>query len=835
MKAKHLSSPRVHSLRSRVIVFSLLVSFVIVVIISYGYFSLKSAHLQATNHLTQRDQLLVMITSIRGSLLDSYKDLNNFLLVPENKVYQENILTSIDHAINVSNAIKNHAWVALYHKEDNSRALESELAELKEHINELIAARLDLNTQFPSLQVGAEIMQPNRNYMNNALSLAVNEMHLENSQLEKPVAYRHLIQARYLWTQMLSNFRLYLANRVGSFNEKSLPIQEKGITTLNNLLMSELKKLQVLADNDELGFETTVAIEQMNEASSLWFKGFMKVKEIHKSDEWRYDAKLMKESIAPSIDRSVKQLIEFELFIKESAREDIFLLEQLGRKHNVMLVVLFITFIVFIIMIMYSLNKLIFKPISHVSEALKFEALGKKSSINLAVHSKETDDLINAFSEMSHQVHVRQEELEYHALHDALTSLANRTLLLDRIEHQIISAKRENNSLSLLVIDLDRFKEVNDTLGHIAGDNLLIKVGEVISSSVRAVDTVARFGGDEFSVLLVDTNSEQAMSICRKIQKALSKTFIIDSVEVSIGASIGISLFPDHSDDVYGLLRYADIAMYSAKNNKAGFEIYNPEEDEYTLSRLAMINDLRDAIENKKLDVHYQPVIDMKTDTLVSVEALCRWNHEEFGFVSPETFIELAEQINMINPLSYLVLEKSMETVSGWFDVNPNIELSVNLSVYNLKDSKLLSYIKVMLDKYDFPASKLTLEITESAMMDNPLMAIERLTELKEMGIKLSIDDYGTGFSSMTYLKRLPVNILKIDKSFIIGLDEDSSNNAIAKSTIELAHNLGLKVVAEGIESESVKGILTKYECDFGQGYLFSKPKTSDEILSSWL
>lgn len=801
----------------------------------YGYFNLKSAHLQATNHLTQRDQLLVMITSIRGSLLDSYKDLNNFLLVPDNKVYQENVLTNIDRAINVSNTIKDHVWVALYNKEDNSRALENELAQLKEHINELIAARLDLNTQFPSLQVGADIMQPNRNHMNNALSLAVNEMTLENSQLEKPVAYRYLIQVRYLWTQVLSNFRLYLANRVGSFDEKSLPIQEKGIFTLNKLLMNEINKLQFLADNDELGFETTAAIEQMQEASGLWFKGFLKVKEIHKSDEWRYDAKLMKESISPSIDRSVKQLIEFESFIKESAREDIFLLEQLGRKHNVILVILFAVFIVFISMVMYSLNKLVFKPISHVSEALKLEALGKKSNINLPAYSKETDDLINAFSEMSHQVHVRQEELEYHALHDALTSLANRTLLLDRIEYQIKNAKRESNSLSLLVIDLDRFKEVNDTLGHIAGDSLLIKVGEVISSSVREVDTVARFGGDEFSVLLVDTTSEQAMNICRKIQNALSKTFIVDSLEVSIGASIGISLFPDHSSDVYGLLRYADIAMYCAKNNKTGFEIYNPEEDDYTLSRLAMINDLKDAIESKTLDVHYQPVIDMKTKTLVSVEALSRWNHDEFGFISPEIFIELAEQINMINPLSYMVLEQSMETVAGWFDVNPDIELSVNLSVYNLKDSNLLSYIKTMLNKYDFPASNLTLEITESAMMDNPLMAIEKLTELKEMGIKLSIDDYGTGFSSMTYLKRLPVNILKIDKSFIIGLDEDSSNNAIVKSTIELAHNLGLKVVAEGIESENVKDILTNYECDFGQGYLFSKPKTSDEIIASWL
>ena len=829
-----MSSPRIHSLRGRAISFSLLVSFAIVVVILFGYVNSQSVRQQATNHLTHRDDLLVMITSIRGNLLNSYKDLNNFLLVPENEVYQANILTNINHAIDVSITIKGHPWLVRYQKEENSKILSNELDDLRKYINELMKARLDPNTQFPSLQVGADIMQPNRNNMNNALALAVNEMRSENIQAENPSAFRYLIQVRHLWTQVLSNFRLYLANRVGSFNEKALPIQENGITTLYGQLNDELKKLQVLANDDELGFETTNAVEVMQEASRLWFTGFIKVKEIHKSDEWRHDAKLMKLSIAPAIDKSVKQLIELESIIKSSSREDIALLETLGQKHNVMLVMLSITFFFFIGVIMYSLNILVFQPISHVSEALKSEALGKKGIINLPAYSRETNDLINAFSEMSHQVHVRQEELEYHALHDALTSLANRTLLLDRIDRQIVSARRNNNSLSLLVIDLDRFKEVNDTLGHIAGDNLLIKVGEVISGIVREVDTVARFGGDEFSVLLVNTNREQAATICKKIVKALSQTFTVDSMEVRVGASIGISLYPDHSDDVHGLLRYADIAMYSAKSKKTGFEIYNPEEDEYTITRLAMINDLKDAIENKTLEVYYQPVIDLETNTIISVEALSRWKHDKYGFVSPEKFIELAEQINVINELTYMVLEKAMETVSGWFSVNSDIGLAVNLSVYNLKDSELLNYIKSMLVKYNFPASKLTLEITESSMMDNPLIAIEKLTELSKMGISLSIDDYGTGFSSMTYLKRLPVNVLKIDKSFIIDLDKDSSNDAIVRSTIELAHNLGLKVVAEGIETDSVKNILAEYDCDFGQGYLISKPLVAVDVKFNW-
>jgi len=836
LKTKSLS-PRIYSLQKRAVTFSLLVSGIIVLVIFFGYINLKTAHSQASEHLSKRDSLLVMITDIRGNLLDSYKDLNNFLLAPDNKSYQKNINFNINLALKISSRINSHVWIEQYNKEKDAVRLDEELSNLKKHIEELIEARLDPNTQFPSLQVGADTMQPNRNNMNNALALAVNEMRTDNAQVTQPTAYAYLIQTRHLWTQVLSNFRLYLANRVGSFNEGALPVQEKGITTLYGQLHQELQKLQLLADKDELGFETADAVEQMLESSRLWFGGFSLVKEIHKSKEWRYDALLMKGKIAPGIDNVVNQLTALETIIKESNEEDVLLLNRLGEKQNILLVVLAIIFFVFISLIMYSINKLVFKPIAEVSDALKSEALGKKGNINMLVNSKETRALVNAFGEMSHQVHIRQEELEYRALHDSLTSLANRTLLLDRVEHQIISAKREGDSksLSLLVIDLDRFKEVNDTLGHIAGDNLLIKVGAEIKAVLREIDTVARLGGDEFSVLLPDTGKEGAKLTSEKIQRVLTKTFEIDTIEVSVGASIGISLFPDHGDDVQSLIRYADIAMYSAKTKKTGYEVYNPDDDAYTVSRLSMINELRDAIENKKLDVHFQPVIDLKLNKIVGVEALARWHSEKFGFVTPDTFIELAEQINLINPLTYLVIEKAISTVSQWHKVNPDIDLAINLSVYSLKDSNFTTHINDALNRHGFSASCLTLEITESAMMDNPLTAIDKLTEIRSMGIKLSIDDYGTGFSSMAYLKRLPVDILKIDKSFVIDMDEDRSNDAIVRSTIKLAHNLGLKVIAEGIETKDVNKLLVGYECDLGQGYFFAKPQSAEEIKALWL
>ena len=823
-------SPKLHSLRERAIFFSAAISLLIVVISISGYLNFKELHNSSSENLLKRDKLLVHISLIRNELFDSYKELNSFLLEPQEANHKNNILISLSETLRLSDELSENESVIKYKRKDIAVELNKNLRSLKKEVIQLIKVRLNINNQYPSLAVGAFIMQPNSDKMTGSLSLAMNEMEAENTQLKKPEIFRDFIRARYLWTQILSVSRIYLANRVGSFSVNLLSRQEKSIEDMFAQLQLKLLVLKKSGDADELGFETTSAVEDMIESSTNWFSGFKKVKVINHSDEWRKDAKIMKQTISPAIDSIIELLLDLEKIITESSQDDMDSAASFGDSQNRILWLIAFIGIMFTAAVVISLDKLIFQPIAIISKALKFEALGKTSENLPVVKAKETEDLVNAFNEMSRQVHLRQTELEYRALHDSLTSLPNRTLLLDRIEHDINISKRESQKLCLLILDLDDFKEVNDTLGHLAGDKLLVEVGSRIKQTLRDVDTVARIGGDEFSILLPHTDEAQAIVACEKIIASFSKNIEIEGIDVSISASIGIAMFPDHGEDVHTLLRHADIAMYVAKRNKLGFEIYNASDDEHSISRLSMTRDFRDAMAKNKLTIDYQPIFDVKSKKMTAVEALSRWHHPEHGFVTPEKFISLAEQTGLINDLTYWVLNKSISQVSEWNKSGASLSVAVNLSVFSFKDSNFINEVSSAIEKYNFPPENLKLEITESAMMENPLQAIEVLTELHEMGIKLAIDDFGTGYSSMAYLKQLPVDELKVDKSFVIGLDQDKSNDAIVRSTIDLAHNLGLKVVAEGIETEVVNDILRKYECDMAQGFHLSHPVSADKL-----
>lgn len=824
-------SPRLHSLRTRAIIFSMMISLSIVVVSFVGYSNFKTFYVESSLHLQQRDELLVNLSLIRGELLATYQSLNHFLLTPENSIYQTNIFNSLAESLRISTELSKHPWVHKYNYEPDAATLTEKLKSLDTEIRKLIEIRLNITNQFPSLAVGAEIMQPNRNKLNNALALAMYEASVDNLQITKPQVFRTLINVRHLWGQVLSNFRLYLANRVGSFNKDSLPVQEKAIEVLFAELQNQFAELSQYSQKGEVGFETTEAIPLMIESSRNWFKGFEKVKVIHQSDEWRKDAKIMKVIIAPEIDLIVETLVSLESIIVEASESDMQSYASLGTFQNRMIWFVAILGIMFTLVVVLMLDKLVFKPIALVSKALKFEALGKQSEHIPLVKAKETQDLVEAFSEMSHQVHARQAELEYHALHDSLTTLPNRSLLLDRLGHDINNARREDYQLCVLILDLDDFKEVNDTLGHIAGDKLLIEVGARIIKVLRDVDTVARIGGDEFSILLSRTNEEQGIITAQKVLASLRDSFKIENIDVSISASIGIAIYPLHANDVNTLLRYADIAMYVAKRNKLGFEVYNEEIDKHSITRLSLTQDFREALENNKLTLNYQPIFNLANNKIVAVESLCRWHHHEHGYVPPENFIRLAEQTGLINTLTYWVLNESLRQLTEWHDIRSDLTGAVNLSVSSFKDPEFIGEVRSALKKYNYPAEKLILEITESAMMENPLHAIEILTELSLIGIKLSIDDYGTGFSSMTYLKQLPVTDLKIDKSFIIGLEQDNNNDAIVRSTIELAHNLGLQVIAEGIETQVVNDLVKKYNCDMAQGFYLSRPLPADQVV----
>jgi len=426
--------------------------------------------------------------------------------------------------------------------------------------------------------------------------------------------------------------------------------------------------------------------------------------------------------------------------------------------------------------------------------------------------------------------------LEKHqALHDALTDLPNRRLFRDRVNQAVVNTRRSGKPVAVMIIDLDRFKEVNDTLGHHIGDILLQQVAARLQSTLREGDTIARLGGDEFAVLLpMVSGAVAAAGVAEKLVKALEEPFTIRTWTFDIDASIGIAVSPEHGDTVDSLMQRADVAMYLAKESRTGFELYSADRDRHSPRRLALLSDLRRALDEGQLEVHYQPKADMKTGGVRGVEALLRWAHPEHGAVPPDEFIPLAEHTGLIRPLTLFVLDRALAQCREWSDAGVGVGVAVNLSVRNLYDPSFADEVAGMLADHGVPASRLELEITESVIMADPMRAMDVLTRLSEFGIGLSLDDFGVGYSSLAYLKRLPVNEIKIDKSFVMNIARDESDAMIVRSTIGLARSLGMRVVAEGVECSETWDQLAALGCDVAQGHYLCTPMPAAEI-TEWL
>ncbi|HEX9711680.1 MAG TPA: EAL domain-containing protein [Actinomycetota bacterium] len=422
---------------------------------------------------------------------------------------------------------------------------------------------------------------------------------------------------------------------------------------------------------------------------------------------------------------------------------------------------------------------------------------------------------------------------EHLALHDPLTGLANRTLFRTRVHQAISRAHASGRKVAVMLVDLDRFKEVNDTLGHTTGDMLLREIGTRLGSLFESGGTVARLGGDEFGIVIGELDDlETARETAGRVLNVLQEPFNLDDLMLDLGASIGIAAYPAHGGDADTLVQRADIAMYLAKEERIGTAVYAPERDGFSPRRLALAGELRRAIGSDELTLAFQPKVDARTRELVGVEALCRWRHPRQGAIGPDVFIPIAENTGLVKPLTGWVLAESFEAYRWWRERGLDVPVSVNLSARMLRDDRLPDQIAGMLRGWNIPASALVLEITEGSLLEDPEQAIRILGALDALGVRLSIDDFGTGYSSLGYLKRLPVRELKVDRSFVLGMLEDEGDAVIVRSTVELGRNLGLEVVAEGVASEEAAQTLRGLGCHVLQGYHIAKPLTRDALLS---
>jgi diguanylate cyclase (GGDEF)-like protein/PAS domain S-box-containing protein len=425
--------------------------------------------------------------------------------------------------------------------------------------------------------------------------------------------------------------------------------------------------------------------------------------------------------------------------------------------------------------------------------------------------------------------------LKHQALHDALTGLPNRLLLHDRIEQSILNMRRYGTPFALLFLDLDGFKEINDTFGHHTGDLLLSKVGARLRAQLHATDTIARLGGDEFAIVLDGLpEARAARQIGEKLLVALEQAFEIEEHKLVVGASIGIVHCPAHGSDATTLMRRADIAMYAAKTARAGTMVYDSQQDAHSPARIKLIGELRNSIDDAHLALHYQPEIDMDSGRVERVEALLRWNHPERGRLLPDEFLPLVASSDIIDRIARWVLQTAIRDCREWEDSGLDIGVSVNLSPHNLRDNQLPDFIAQTLAQAGLAPTRLTIEITESGILEQATLATGTFQRLRAIGIGLSIDDFGTGYSSLMHLKHLPFTELKVDRSFTSEMLVNQHDAAIVRSTIDLGHELGRRIVAEGVETREVLERLRKFGCDFAQGYFISPP-LEKAALREWL
>lgn len=821
-----------NSLRKRYAVLTLIIA---IVMLSFSLYTQNKINLVKKNiatNIDSRNSLLHQNRKARDEIWQARDLLFEFEIDPQKSGDQEFISKSILQAISHVEELSSHPWI----KENyilEIKELITSLNLINKSSKKLIKVRLSPEELFPAIKIAHSTMQPLNIIVTNNIQLAIKDIE-DNYTHDDFSEHQSLTKLRYNWATMVSNFRMYLLNQLNAFQTSFRFNQLYLITEHQNIIKNDLLKLDKLNKKGKLKFSTVIAFEQFHPAALRWIEKFKLVKKTNELDSWRTDTIIYKHELKPQLERINALLRKLDLGIEEFSNKDLTTLSDTAQLQVVSIWTAAIVGLLILMIGFIFLVKLILNPIENVTQALKDESKGIPGKPHSIISLLETKNLITAFNEMRRQIHARQQELEYHALHDDLTGLANRKLLTERLEQAIHNSQQEKSSFSILIMDLDRFKEVNDTLGHEVGDKLLQKVAKRLVTLFREIDVIVRLGGDEFAVLLITAQEKHAEKVAEKITQEFQKVFTVNETPLYIGVSIGISVYPQHGTTSQTLQQRADVAMYVAKRNKSGYAVYNPQYDEYSIGKLSLISDLRNAIDENHLFMEYQPIIDIKTGEVISAEALIRCNSPERGKVYPDEIIPLAEQTGLISPITYWIIDSTAKYSNKLKEAGINIKIAINLSIYNLQENYFIENMMEIFNKNNISATNFIMEITESVMMTNPKKSIEILNQMHELGIEIAIDDFGTGYSSLAYLKKLPLSKLKIDKSFIMDMIDDDNDAMIVRSTIDLAHNLGMKVIAEGIEEKEMLELLKILGCEHGQGYYISRPKSEDD-LKQWI
>ena len=784
-----------------------------------------------THALSLQNEAEELMTEIRNGIWAADSALNAMLLNPDTE-HELIIVKNMHHAQQKLSALKVLHSAVETTLEDDLKILDVTFSMLQDKVEYLVEKRRDANWVYPLLPyIGQHLLEPNQIF-ESSVQQALSEIAEEDGRPYASELYGHFDQVGDLWRKKVLTFRAVIIRFAGLNANEEIP-QEDNIDEFHVVIEKKLKFLQKLSADGELGLESEVALENMQQAAHDWQSSWLTAKRLRASKLWRADLEYMNNVIRPNQEMVYAALNALESGIHVWMGKNVINVQDAAGRINYVLWALAGLALGFLILIYLLIERSVLKPIERISRELTED--GEKGHYQLEDNSsQEVNRLVTAFNRMRQQIHQRQMALEDQALHDTLTGLPNRALLNDRIEQAINIMHRNTQPMAVLLLDLDRFKEVNDALGHPVGDQLLQNVGQRLKTVLRDSDTVARLGGDEFAIVAPNTDATYAGKFANKIIDVINQAFIIETQDLYVGVSVGVAIYPQHGDDASTLMRHADVAMYHAKRNKLGYSMYKQSQDEGSVDKLTLVSDLHNELENtSSMQLFYQPQVDIFTREVVAVEALLRWEHPQFGYISPEHIVNMAEHTGQIDDLTRWVIDTALSDCAEYIE-KQGIRLSINLSARNMQDSQLPESVAQALKRHNVEASSIVLEVTESAMMNDPVRARKIMSELNATGIELSVDDFGTGFSSLGYLKMLPVSELKIDKSFVMNMLEDENDAIIVHSTIELAHNLGLKVVAEGVEDQTTLLQLRNLKCDVAQGYYFSRPIHKTDLLK-WI
>lgn len=701
--------------------------------------------------------------------------------------------------------------------------LHTKISLLTIHLERLLRKRQDPAWVYPALPLIAGTMNDNNREFEGALALALAEV---TEQLDEPKQlriYQQLMKIRGLWRRLILDFRVKMINFAGVATQPAEP-DDRDLEQVYTLLSDAIGWLRDNPLNATYGLETEAAIPLLVDSAHSWHDSLAEVQQLRAAGLWRADINYVRQHIRPLQDQIDLGLQRLAAWVATWSEDNAIASEAAARHINHILWLVAALVLALVIIAYLVLDRSLLRPLSQISESLGAD-LESTNPLPLSAHgSPEIATLVNAFERLRVQIQHRQQALEHQALHDDLTGLPNRSLMQDRLDQGLRQAIRSNTELGLLFLDLDRFKEINDSLGHQAGDLILQRVATRLRGLLRDSDTVARLGGDEFAIILPQLDRAAALEVAEKIAHELDRPFNLDGKLLYLGASIGIVTAPRDGVDANDLIRRADSAMYRAKRSNRSYAFFNSD-DPALSAGLFLTSELREALSaGDALSLRYQPRLDLHRRQIIGAEALLRWQRRPEEWVSPEYTVQLAEQANLIDELTAWVLERALGDCARSHRTGRPFNVSVNLSTCNLDDHELPLKLARMLERHRLEAQYLTLEITENAVMANPENARHILQQLAELGVTLSIDDFGTGFSSLAYLKLLPVHELKIDKSFVINMDENKNDAVIVQSTIDLGHNLGLQVIAEGVETEQTLQVLQQRGCDQAQGYFIARP-----------